>query len=407
MTAKGGNGFQQGRAAQDDGARPIYFDNAATSWPKPPEVAQAVAAALTEPMGNPGRAGHRMAIASARVVLEARDALAELFGIDDPAQIVLTKNATEALNLAIFGLLKPGDHVVTTSMEHNSVMRPLRYLEKQGVELAVVACSEQGTLDPTDIRSALHHNTRLVVTTHASNVSGTLLPVKEVAQICQEAAVPYLVDAAQTAGTQPITVPELGMDMLAFTGHKGLLGPTGTGGLVIKPGIELTPLMLGGTGSRSDEEEQPEFLPDRYESGTLGVVGAAGLAAGVRFLLETGLDAVRRHEKALVQAFIDAAAAIPGCHLYGPPHAEERAGIVSFNIAGISPSEVGRLLDSEFDVMCRIGLHCAPSAHRTLGTFPDGTVRFGWGLFNSREEIGYAVDALKVIAGRAAVGAGR
>lgn len=384
----------------------VYLDNGATSWPKPAEVYEAVSGALSMPLGNPGRSGHRMAIASARLVLEAREAVAKLFMLDDPTQMIFTKNATEALNVAIYGLLRPGDHAITTSMEHNSVMRPLRHLETLGVELTVVPCSSEGGLEPAQVRQAIRSNTRIVVTTHGSNVTGTLMPVDEIAGICREAEVPYLIDAAQTAGVCPIDVNRMGIDLVAFSGHKGLLGPTGTGGLYIRPGITLSPLMLGGTGSRSDSEMQPEFLPDRYESGTMNVIGLAGLAAGVNYLLGIGRDAVREHDKALLAAFLEAARDIGGCHVYGPRDPERQVGVASFNLEGVSPSEVGRLLDSEFDIMCRIGLHCAPIAHRTLGTFPNGTVRFSWGYFNTIEEVSSAVEALGRIArrGRASVG---
>lgn len=382
----------------------VYFDNAATSWPKPPEVLEAVTQALSSPVGNPGRAGHRAAIAAGRLVLDAREAVSELLGIEDPARLVFTKNATEALNLAILGLVRPGDHVVTGSMEHNSVMRPLRWLESQGAALTVVPCSTDGVLDPEAVRGALRPETRLVVTTHASNVVGTLVPVEEIARVCREAGVPYLVDAAQTAGAVPIDVEAMGIDLLAFTGHKGLLGPTGTGGLYIREGLEPDPLMRGGTGSRSDEEEQPEFLPDRYESGTVNVVGLAGLGAGVRHVLEVGVDRVREHEVSLIRAFLEGAAGIAGCRVHGTGDPELQVGVVSFNIGDISPSEVGRLLDAEFGILSRIGLHCAPLAHRTIGTFPRGTVRFGWGLFNTLDEVTYALEALERIARRTPMG---
>lgn len=386
---------------------PVYFDNAATSWPKPARVAMAVTMALCGPLGNPGRSGHSMAVAAGRLVLAAREALAELLGVSDPARIVFTKNATEALNLAIFGLLRPGDHVVTSSVEHNAVMRPLRYLETQGVGLTVVRCSPEGILDPDDVRQALRPNTRLVVTTHASNVLGTLLPVEDIARICREAAVPYLVDAAQTAGSVPIDVERSGVDLLACTEHKGLLGPTGTGGLFVREGLHLQPLILGGSGSLSDQEVQPDFLPDRYESGTLNVAGLAGLEAGARYLLEEGVAHVRRHELALVSYFMAAASDLPGCKVYGPPEPIQRVGVVSFNLVDMPPSEAGRLLDTEFRIMSRIGLHCAPSAHRTMGTFPTGTVRFSWGLFNTQEEIAYALESLDRVLCLARAGASR
>ncbi len=390
-----------------DGTKPIYFDNAATSWPKPAECCEAISRALSTPLGNPGRSGHSMSIASARIVLEAREAAARLFMIDDPMQIIFTKNATEALNLAIFGQVRLGDHVITTSMEHNSVMRPLRHLETLGIDLTVVPCSPEGGLEPDQIRQAIGPKTRMVVTTHSSNVTGTLLPIEEIASICRQAGVPYLVDAAQTAGVYPLDLTGLGIDLLAFTGHKGLLGPTGTGGLYIRPGLELFPLILGGTGSQSDSEIQPEFLPDHYESGTMNVIGLAGLTAGINYLLDRGPDSVREYDKVLLRRFLSAAKKIRGCSIYGPSDPERQLGVVSFNIEGISPSEVGRLLENDFNIMCRVGLHCAPIAHRTLGTFPDGTVRFSWGAFNTIDEIDHAVDGLERIAHGARMGGRR
>ena len=383
----------------------IYFDNAATSWPKPAAVRAAVSDSFGEAGGNPGRAGHRMSVAAARSVESAREALAELFHAHDPSRIVFAHNATHALNLALYGLLHAGDHVVTTSVEHNSVMRPLRHLETLGVELTVVNCNQDGMLDLNGVRRALRANTRLLVTTHGSNVVGTLTPVEAVAALARERDVLSLVDAAQTAGAIPIDVQEMGVDLLAFSGHKGLLGPTGTGGLYIREGVALTPLMRGGTGSDSAHQIQPDFLPDAFESGTLNVVGIAGLAAGVRFLLGIGIDAVAAHDRALVSRFLAGASKISGITLYGPRDAALHCGVVSFNLAGATPSEVGLILDERFGIMARTGLHCAPSAHRTLGTFPTGTVRFSFGWFNTPAEVEKAVVALGEIAVWATSGA--
>jgi cysteine desulfurase family protein len=380
----------------------IYFDNAATSWPKPPPVRAALSDYFGDAGGNPGRSAHRMSIAAARVVENAREALAELLHTDDPSHIVFTQNATHALNLALYGLLRPGDHVVTTSMEHNSVMRPLRHLETLGVEVTMVACNPRGMLDASNARRALRPNTRLLVTTHASNVAGTLIPARPLAALAREHNILHLVDAAQTAGAIPINVQEMGADLLAFTGHKALLGPTGTGGLYIREGVALTPLMRGGTGSDSAQEIQPEFLPDAYESGTPNVAGIAGLVAGVRFLLEVGIKAVRTHEQELVAQFIAGASQIPSLTVYGPGDAALQCGLVSFNIAGAMPSEVALILDQSFGIMARPGLHCAPSAHRTLGTFPAGTVRFSFGWFNTVAEVETALQALREIAAWAA-----
>jgi cysteine desulfurase family protein len=378
--------------------RPIYFDNAATSWPKPPEVLAAIAECLAEAGGNPGRSGHRLSIAAARVVEQTRQLLAELFNTDDPSRIVFTQNATHALNVALYGLLRPGDHVVTTSVEHNSVMRPLRHLETRGVEVTVVACGRDGTLPLDEVRRALRPGTRLLVTTHASNVLGTVMPLAELAAAAHGVRALHLVDASQTAGALPIDLERMGIDLLAFTGHKALLGPTGVGGLFIRSGVYVTPLMRGGTGSDSDREVQPEFHPDLHESGTLNVAGIAGLGAAVRFLHDVGMDAVVAHERELVAEFLERAAAVPRLTVYGPDDAARRCGVVSFNLAGVSSSEVAQILDDSFGILARAGLHCAPSAHRTAGTFPGGAVRFAFGWFNTTAEIHTAMSALGELA---------
>lgn len=376
----------------------IYFDNAATSWPKPAAVRSALDDYFGEGGGNPGRSGHRMSIRAAHIVEKAREELTEFFGAADPSRVVFTQNATHALNLALYGLLQPRDHVVTTSIEHNSVMRPLRHLESLGVELTVVPCTPEGMVDLNMMRAALRPGTRLLVTTHGSNVVGTLTPVAALASLARQQNILYLVDAAQTAGAIPIDVQAIGVDLLAFGGHKGLLGPTGTGGLYIRDGIMLAPLMRGGTGSDSAHEIQPDFLPDAYESGTLNVAGIAGLAAGVRFLSKIGIEAVMTHERTLVAQFLAAASQIPGIIVYGTRDPAQHCGVVSFNIAGAIPSEVGLILDQSFSIMARTGLHCAPSTHRTIGTFPVGTVRYSFGWFNTAAEVDVAMDALRQIA---------
>jgi len=375
----------------------IYFDNAATSWPKPPEVRAALEAYFGQAGGNPGRSGHRMSIAAARIVEQARDRLAEIINADDSTQVVLTKNATEGLNIAIHGLLQPGDHAVTTSIEHNSVMRPLRHLESLGTELTVVACNRTGMLDPNEVRNALRPNTRLLITTHGSNVMGSLMPLENLAAIARKSGVPYLVDASQTAGVIPIDVEAQGLDLVAVTGHKGLLGPTGTGGLYIRAGLKLRPLMRGGTGSRSDLEVQPDFLPDILESGTLNVLGFAGLAAGIEHILEVGVSQVESHERALVARFLAGAERIERVTTYGPENLADRCGVLSFNIEGLTPSEVGTLLDQKYNIMSRVGLHCAPGAHKTIGTFPTGSVRFGFSLANTEAEVDTALSAIEEI----------
>jgi len=380
----------------------IYFDHAATSWPKPPAVRAALDGYFGEGGGNPGRSGHRMSIAAARLVEECRDAVAECLNAADPARITFTKNATEALNIAIYGLVGPGDHTITSSIEHNSVMRPLRHLEASGMELTVIRCAPDGTLDPAAVAAAIRPHTGLIVTLHGSNVMGSLLPIGELATIARRHGVPYLVDASQTAGSVPIDVSTLGLDMVAFTGHKSLLGPTGTGGLYSREGLVIRPLTRGGTGSRSDLEIQPEFMPDALESGTLNVAGIAGLGAAVHYLLDEGIDKVAAHEADLVGRFMRGAAEIPGLIVHGPATENERCGVISFNITGMTCSDVGTLLDREYTIMSRVGLHCAPGAHHTQGTFPEGSVRFGFGYSNTLDQIDTALGALKEIAAWAA-----
>jgi cysteine desulfurase/selenocysteine lyase len=381
----------------------IYLDNAATSWPKPPGVIEAMAAFMAEVGANPGRSGHRLAVEAGRLVYSTREAVADLFRAADPLRVVFGQNVTEALNLALRGVLRPGDHVVTSSMEHNSVMRPLRALQRQGVEVTVVGCSPEGVLLPADVEAALRPNTAMIALTHASNVIGTVLPIGEVGLLARRRGVPLLVDAAQTAGAYPLDMQALHIDLLAFTGHKALLGPMGTGGLIVAPEFDakrITPLKRGGTGSRSDLEEQPDFLPDACESGTLNVPGLAGLRAGVRWVLARGVEEIRRHEVRLTQRLIDGLASISGVTVYGTRDAERQAATVSFHVAGLEPSEVGLRLDDEYGVLCRVGLHCAPAAHRTMGTFPRGTVRFGLGALNTSEEIDAALAAVEALARR-------
>lgn len=381
--------------------RIIYFDNAATSWPKPAAMMAAMINYNEVIGGSPGRSGHQRSLDAGRIILEAREALAELFGCNDSLRIAFTKNATEALNIALSGILNPDDHVITSSMEHNSVMRPLRYLEAQGVKLSVVSCSADGILDPEDVRAAIRPRTRLLVVTHASNVTGTIQPFAELGEIARRHGILFCVDAAQTAGALPIHVNEMAIDLLAFSGHKSLFGPQGTGGLYVREGLEkqLRPLMTGGTGSRSEFEGQPDFMPDKYESGTPNTIGLAGLGAGVRFVLAEGVEAIRSKEEGLTTRFLAGLAALPGVTVYGPPDAANRTAVVSFNIAGVSPSAAALELDEHFGILCRPGLHCAPAAHRTIGTFSQGTIRFGFGYFNREEEIDLALEAVRSLAG--------
>jgi cysteine desulfurase family protein len=355
---------------------------------------------------NPGRSGHRLSVEAARTVYRAREAVAELFGAPDPLRVTFGSGVTAALNLALRGLLRPGDHAITSSMEHNSTMRPLRALERgtpdrPGIDLTVVPCSAAGILDPADVEAAIRDNTKLVALIHGSNVCGTLLPVAEVGRICRRHGLLLLVDTAQTGGAYPVDMRDDSIDLLAFTGHKSLCGPMGTGGLIVGPRVavrEMEPLVRGGTGSRSEYEEQPDFLPDAFESGTPNAVGLAGLAAGVRWVLERGIEAIRAHEVSLAARLIAGLSHIPGVTVYGPRDAELQTATLSFNIEGLLPSEVGLRLDEDADLMCRVGLHCAPAAHKTLGTFPSGTVRFGLGALNTPAQVDEALAAVKALA---------
>jgi cysteine desulfurase family protein len=382
----------------------IYFDNAATSWPKPAAMMAAMIAYNEQIGGSPGRSGHHRSLEAGRIILEVRESLAELFGCNDSLRIAFTKNATEALNIALSGVLKPGDHVIASAMEHNSVMRPLRYLETQGVQLFIAPCSGTGRLDPEDVRRAIGSRTRLLVVTHASNVTGTIQPLMALGKIARDYGILFCVDAAQTAGALPINVDEMAIDLLAFTGHKSLCGPQGTGGLYVREGLEkqLRPLMTGGTGSRSEFEGQPDFMPDKFEAGTPNTIGLAGLGAGVRFVLAEGVAAIRSKEEGLTARFLAGLTALPGLTVYGPPGAASRTAVVSFNIAGVSPSTAALELDERFGILCRPGLHCAPAAHHTIGTFPQGTIRFGFGYFNKDEEIDVALEAIRFLAGSGA-----
>lgn len=376
----------------------IYLDHAATSWPKPPAVIQAMSDYLEKAGGNPGRSGHRLSIAAARYVYDTREALAELFRAPDPLRIIFTHNVTYAINLALRGLLHPGDRVVTSSIEHNSVMRPLRELERQGVQLTVVCCKPDGTLDLNALGRAVTPGTRLVVVNHASNVMGAILPVADIAKIAHVAGALLLVDAAQTAGTLPIDVTAMGIDLLAFTGHKGLQGPPGTGGLIISPTIdvsELAPLVRGGTGSRSEFEEQPNDLPDRYESGTPNGVGLAGLGAGVHWVLARTVDCIRAHELELASTLLTGLRSIKGIKVYGPPNPAQSVAVVSCRVEGHRVSDIGMRLDDEFEILCRVGLHCAPAAHKTIGTFPEGSIRLAPGIFTTMDEIHSTISAFE------------
>jgi cysteine desulfurase family protein len=377
----------------------LYLDNAATSFPKPEAMLAAMVNYQQNIGGSPGRSGHGLSIDAGRIVFETRETLARLFNMEDPLRIAFTKNSTEALNIALLGLLKRGDHVITTSMEHNSVMRPLRFLQTQGVELSVIPCSPQGELDPEDIHRAFQKNTKLVVLTHASNVTGTIMPVYEIGKMTSDRGdVLLCVDASQTAGALPIDVTKMSIDLLAFTGHKSLYGPQGTGGLYVRKGLDqkIAPLMRGGTGSRSEFEDQPDFMPDKYESGTPNAIGLAGLGAGVTFILTQTIEAIRAKEVQLTSRFLDQLKEWKDqVTTYGPNHAAKQTAVVSFSLKNITPSDAALYFEEKWGIMCRPGLHCAPAAHKTIGTFSQGTVRFSFGFFHSEKDIDNAASAVR------------
>lgn len=381
----------------------IYFDNAATSWPKPPEVGEAVLHFLNEIGANPGRAGHRLSIESSRILYETRERVASVFHAADPMQVIFGANVTEGLNLALHGLLRPGDHVITSSMEHNSVMRPLRDLEAQGVELTIVPCTPEGLLNPQAVENAIRPNTVMIAVNHASNVIGTLQPINALGKIARKHDLLFLVDCAQTGGAYPIDMEASQIDLLGFTGHKSLYGPMGTGGLIIGERVQLEKfrsLKQGGTGSRSEAEFQPEFLPDKFESGTPNTVGLAGLNAALGWLLREGIENIRTHETLLTQTLIDGLKAVPGIRVYGSGDASRQTATVSFNLQNMDPSEASLLLDENYGILCRVGLHCAPIAHKTIGTFPGGTIRFGLGYFNTLREVNQALNAVEELSKR-------
>jgi len=377
----------------------IYLDNAASSWPKPPQVAEKMAEAVREYAANPGRGSHQLSMKASRVIFEARRKVAALFGVKNPDNVVFTQNATEALNLGIKGLLKAGDHVITTTLEHNSVRRPLEFIKHLGVELTYVQADECGQFDAELIRPAIRDNTRLIVVTHGSNLTGTLLPIKEIGQIAKEHGIVFMVDVCQTAGVYPIDVEEMNIGLLAFTGHKSLYGPQGTGGLYIHPELDVQPLMQGGTGGYSELIEMPSTRPDRYEAGTRNTAGIAGLLAGLTFLEETGLEKIRQHEESLTRKLHKGLQEISGVDVYGPPLGAARAPIVSFSVAGYESHEVGFILDRNYSICVRSGLHCTPLAHETIGTTEHGVVRVSIGYFNTEEEIDALLQAVAEIAG--------
>ncbi len=376
----------------------IYLDNAATSCPKPAPVIAAVTQTLETVCANPGRGAYDAALEAGRVLLRGRRTVARLFGVPDESRVVFLLNATQALNLALKGLLgREGGHVVISSVEHNAVVRPLHALAGAGVTVTRVRCGPDGTTDPADVLAALRPDTRLVALTHASNVLGTLLPVAEVGRALRERGVPLLVDAAQTAGAFPIDVQAMGIDLLAVPGHKGLLGPMGVGVLVVGPGIELDTLVEGGQGGDSAAATPPVELPDRYEAGTNNLPGIAGVMAGVQLLMEEGVETIGARERELADRLRRGLADVEGVRIHGPSAGTTAAPVVAVALAGISSSEVAFILDRAFGIAVRAGLHCAPEAHRVAGTLETGLVRFSVGHATTTDDIAAAVEAVAEI----------
>jgi len=376
----------------------IYLDHAATSWPKPREVVEAVHHAMLHESANPGRGSHRLAVQASRVIFGTRRSLAKLFRVSNPNDIVLTPNTTHALNLGLKGYLRPGDHVVATSVEHNSVRRPLEYLRRTiGVEVTYLQSDAMGRITAGQVEQALTARTTLVVATHSSNLLGTIVPIGDIGEVTRKRGVRLLVDAAQSAGILPLDVEAMGIDMLAFPGHKGLLGPQGTGGLYICPDVELTPILHGGTGSQSEAVDQPDVRPDRYEAGTANTPAIAGLGAGVELILRESVEKIRDREWELTLHMLEGLSAIEGVRVLGPPTTERRTGIASFLIGNADPSEASFILDQHYGIAVRSGFHCTPLAHGSAGTAETGAVRASVGYSTTVAEVDALLAAVKEI----------
>ncbi len=375
----------------------IYLDNAATTFKKPDAVYDAVNDCLINYCANPGRGSHKLAMKALSKIYETRENLSKLFNIDNPMDIAFTSNATEALNLAIKGFLKSGNHVITTSIEHNSVIRPIKSLEKLNIENTIVKCDKNGFLDVDDIEKAIKKNTKLIVITHASNVCGSIVDIKRVGEIAKKYGIKYLVDASQTAGVYDIDVIDMNIDMLAVAGHKNLFGIQGSGVLYVNENIKLDELKQGGTGSSSLELIQPNVYPDKYESGTPNTPAIVSLNEGVKFILETTTKKIREKEEELCEYMIGKLLLIDGVTVYGSHDAKKRSAVISINIDDLDSGEISFILDNEFDILTRPGIHCSPLCHETIGTLKQGTVRFSIGYFNTKEEIDKTIEALKSI----------
>lgn len=377
----------------------IYLDNAATSFPKPDGVYTEMEKCIRTYCANPGRGSHAMAVQSALAVISTRERLAKLLNVSDYLNICFTKNATEALNLAICGCLSQGDHVITTCMEHNSVLRPLKTLEKyNGIKLTIVSADELGRIDPVQIKKSITKKTRLIVCTLSSNVNGIIMPINEIGKIAKENEVLFLIDASQGLGCIKVDLGNMYASMVAFPGHKGLMGPQGTGGLYINSKVNLKPLMSGGTGSKSGMLFQPNIIPDKYESGTLNTPGIVGLGAGVEFIEKTGVDAIKTKKDTFIKRLHDGIAQNKQIKIYSSENNKENSGIVAFNIKDIDSSEISDSLDRNYGIACRAGLHCAPLAHYHFKTQNSGIVRLSVGYFNSINDIDKAILAINKIA---------
>lgn len=375
----------------------IYMDNAATTLHKPDAVRQAVLAAF-DTMGNAGRGASEPALDASRVIYATREKLAHFFNAESASRIVFTANSTESLNIAIKGLFCPGDHVITTVLEHNSVLRPLYECGEHGVELSILGCDEKGNISYDEMERAVKDNTKAVVCTHASNLTGNMIDLNKVGEITKRHGLLLVVDASQTAGVWPVDVQEQGIDVLCFTGHKGLLGPQGTGGMYVRTGVDIRPLLSGGSGIDTYNPHHPSQMPTALEAGTLNGHGIAGLGAAVTYLEETGLNVIREKEQSLMRRFYEGISAIPGIKVYGDFSTNDRAAIVSFNIGDYDSSEVSDELNMEYGIVTRPGAHCAPLMHRALGTVEQGAVRFSFSHYNTEEEVNTAIRAVEELA---------
>lgn len=377
----------------------IYFDNGSTSFPKAPGVGDAIRDIIEHGAYNINRGGYEGAYEVADMVLTTREQLCRLFHFSESRNVVFTPSITYSLNYVIKGLLKPGDHVIVSSMEHNGMMRPLVQMAHQGVTFDAAQADRDGVLDPQKVEDLIRPNTRAVMMLHASNLCGTMLPIQQVGEICARHGLIFVVDTAQTAGVFPIDMEKMHIDALCFTGHKGLRGPQGVGGMLLRDELcsQMTPLISGGTGSRSDSEEVPDFMPDRFESGTMNLPGIAGLHRALTYLEEYGIENIARQELAICQRFIDGALTLPDTRVVGKLDTQDRAAIVSLDFQKMDNAEVSFLLDNQYGVMTRCGLHCAPRAHKSLGTFPQGTVRFSFSHHNTPEEVDTCIEGLRKI----------